>query len=88
MTDAAFFNELWIRAYVDQIRGYPLGHPNRTDFRPNVSSIWKGRPGSVTVADRLPFSDQHAAIDRLATLNLPCYHKFSEEDREVLLSYA
>jgi hypothetical protein len=36
MTDAAFFNELWIACYKTQIDGYPLGHPKRTDFQPIV----------------------------------------------------
>ena len=36
MTEQAFYNELWIACYKAQIDGYPLGHPNRTNFMPIV----------------------------------------------------
>jgi hypothetical protein len=37
MTDQQFKTELHIRAYIDQIAGYPFGHPARRDFRPIVA---------------------------------------------------
>lgn len=39
MTDHQFVVELRIRAYIDQISGYPLGHPAREDFSPIVPTI-------------------------------------------------
>lgn len=39
MTNDIFRNELWIRAYMDQIEGYPLGHPKRVNFQPIVPEI-------------------------------------------------
>jgi hypothetical protein len=36
MTDEAFLNELWINSYTNQIDGYPLGHPRRTNFKPII----------------------------------------------------
>ncbi len=39
MTDAQFRNELWILCYIDQIDGYPIGDPGRTDFRPIVPLV-------------------------------------------------
>lgn len=36
MSDAQFAAELRIRAYIDQIDGYPFGHPRRQDFEPII----------------------------------------------------
>lgn len=41
MTDDAFYNELWIACYRSQIDGYPLGHPNRINFKPIVPVVRK-----------------------------------------------
>lgn len=70
MTDHQFMNELWIRAYIDQIEGYPLGHPGRENFVPIVPSCRDSNDGPV---------------NRENTLDCPCYDRFTSEDREALL---
>lgn len=52
MTDHAFLVELHIRAYMDQVDGYPLGHPSREKFKPIVAM----------------FHDKDGKIDRARTL--------------------
>jgi hypothetical protein len=69
MTDEQFRTELRIRAYVDQISGYPFGHPKREHFTPIVPVVNYGS----------------GKIDREATLRLVSYHKFTDEDRVQLL---
>ena len=39
MTDEQFKAELRIRSYIDQIDGYPLGHPARANFRPIIAVL-------------------------------------------------
>lgn len=70
MNDHQFKVELRIRAYKDQIDGYYLGWPQRENFVPIVPCI-EGSNGN---------------IDRQRTLELPCYHTFSDDDKERLLS--
>lgn len=70
MTDELFMNELRIRAYIDQIGGYPLGHPRRVNFKPIVPVV----------------NTSDGKVIREATLNLSCYHDFSAEDRALLLA--
>lgn len=69
MTDDQFLNETWIRAFKDQIDGYPLGHPGRNpNFKPIVPRIM----------------DKDGKVDRQNTLALPCFHLFTDEDRKIL----
>lgn len=69
MTDKEFKNELWIRAFIDQIGGYYPGHPGRTGFEPMV-------PQNL---------DENGKLDRETTLESPCYHKFTQFERVLLL---
>jgi len=69
MTDESVRNELWIRAYMDQVDGYAFGHPGRIGFRPTVP-IFEHADGS---------------LNREKTLELPCYHKFTSDQRVALL---
>jgi hypothetical protein len=40
MSDEQFKKELELRAFMDQISGYPIGHPQRNlGFRPIVTTI-------------------------------------------------
>jgi len=57
MTDAQFATELRINAYVNQIAGYPLGHPARENFKPIV----------------VTFRKPDGSFDRRRTLDLPAY---------------
>ena len=41
MTDAQFYAEIQIRAYLDQIDGYPFGHPRRINFKPIIGVFFK-----------------------------------------------
>lgn len=70
MTDKQFMNELWIRGYIDQIAGYPLGHPGRENFNPII-----------------PFNQDsdNGPVNRERTLENPCYHLFTADDRKMLL---
>jgi len=70
MTDHQFMVELRIRAYIDQIDDYPLGHPKRENFKPLVPAN---------------YDSDDAPVNREMTLGNPCYHKFTAEDRELLL---
>lgn len=70
MTNEQFLTELRIRAYIDQIAGYPLGHPARKDFEPIVPDLLNTNEGP---------------LNRKLTLEFPCYHNFTKEDRELLL---
>lgn len=70
MKDGAFRNELWINAYKNQIDGYPMGHPRRTNFRPIVSTVPKG--------------DGTGTCNRQRTLDGTAY-TFTDEERELLL---
>jgi hypothetical protein len=79
MTDRQFMVELRIRAYIDQIAGYPLGHPGRENFRPIVPTHQTGAGGEHLS------SPEPLRINRKLTLELPCYHNFTEEDRKLLL---
>jgi hypothetical protein len=72
MDDTQFRTELWIRGYIDQIDGYPFGHPARKDFKPVI--IVMGAPGGK--------------IDRVKTLELPGWGSFTVEQKELLLSEA
>ena len=49
MDDAAFRNEMWIVCYKSQIDGYPLGHPNRVNFKPIVPMMGT-RAGTLDMA--------------------------------------
>lgn len=69
MNEAAFYNELWIYCYKTQIDGYPLGHPNRTNFRPIVPTK----------------ANEDGTYNRAGTLEMPSYHLFSADDRQKLL---
>jgi len=54
MTDQQFENELWTRAWIDQIAGYPLGSPQRNQaFQPVV----------------FPFASREEALDSPAYVN-------------------
>lgn len=69
MTDHRFVIELKIRAYIDQIAAYGLGHPSREYFEP-VVPILKNADDS---------------INRRGTLNLPCFRNaFNDAERQVL----
>lgn len=70
MTDHQFLVELRIRGYIDQIAGYPLGHPKRETFDPMFPYNQDSDDGPV---------------NREATLENPCYHAFTPEDRQLLL---
>lgn len=64
MTDAAFNNELWIYCYKNQIDGYPLGHPCRTNFHPIVPTVPSSRQKTLDLAVYSGFSQE----DRTALL--------------------
>ena len=70
MTDHQFMVELWIRAYRDQIDGYPMGHPGRENFEPMYPYNLDSKDGPV---------------NREKTLENPCYHTFTAEERALLL---
>lgn len=70
MTDAQFRTELRIRAYIDQIDGYPLGHPKRATFNP-LFPVCEG---------------VHGKIERQKTLNMPVFAGFTADQRELLLA--
>lgn len=80
MTDEAFINELYIRAYIDQIAGYPLGHPSRKDFKPTLAIEYDWFKASY-----FDEGSMNGPINRGSTLDLPCYHKFTAEDRAALM---
>lgn len=50
MTEPQFKNELWIRCYMDQIDGYPLGHTKRTGFKPIVPFIPNDREKTLAMS--------------------------------------
>lgn len=70
MTDAIFENELHIRAYIDQLSGYPFGHPGRINFKPMVPIL----------------QDSTGRINRKGTLELPCFQAIPSDQAELLLS--
>lgn len=70
MTDEQFLTELRIRAYTDQIAGYPLGHPARENFEPIIPRALDTNEGP---------------LNRKVTLEFPCYHNFTKEDHKLLL---
>lgn len=70
MTDEQFAAELEIRAYLDQIGGFPIGDPVRQNYRAEWTVIRDAADGPV---------------NREKTLAQPCYHRFTAEDRAKLL---
>lgn len=73
ISDNQFLTELEIRAYIDQVAGYPIGHPRRKSFKPLFPVLRDSEDGP---------------IDRQGTLNLPCFRSFAIQDREILLQKA
>ena len=69
MTDEIFMNELSIRAYMDQLAGYPFGHPGRINLKPILAVHYRAE----------------GKIDREKTLDSPVYGKFTPEQRAKLL---
>jgi len=65
MTDETFVDELYIRAYIDQIDGYPIGHPARKHFSP-IIPINNNPDGSVnreaTLENYHTFTDEQKQV--------------------------
>ncbi len=64
MTDHQFLVELRIRAYIDQIDGYPLGHPSREYFSPIVPTLGGetvNREGTLALPCYHNFTDEERA---------------------------
>jgi hypothetical protein len=64
MTDQEFLNELWINAYTNQIDGYPLGHPRRTNFKPILVTFGGAAPNRELCvnATAYTFTDEQKKI--------------------------
>lgn len=66
MDEMQFRAELHIRAFIDQIDGYPFGNPGRENFKPIVSVI--GGEGKLDRAKTLAlpcwstFTDEQRAL--------------------------
>ena len=69
MTDDEFLNELWIYNYIHQIDGWPMGNPNRKDFKPIV--VFKRH--------------NDGRVNRRETVEMSEYVDFTGEQKAVLL---
>ena len=70
MSDKQFQTELWIRSWIDQIGGYPVGSPKRIKaFDPIVMTL----------------DNPDGSVDREGTLDGPFFGVFAPEERAVLL---
>ena len=70
MSDKRFQTEIWIRAWIDQMTGYPVGSLQRVKtFEPIVMAL----------------DNPDGSVDREGTLDGPFFGVFAPEERAVLL---
>lgn len=67
MGDKQFYFELWFNCYVNQIDGYPFGHPLRKNFEPIVFAL-KNEDGSYNRAGTISSSTYTFTDEQKAAL--------------------